>query len=121
MDELFCLKHHIEYLHDEVPDLSEEDIKEYFDKPFRQAVEYIKSFDRHEKWSPTEKMDYIEKVSRSMIAEIDDYYVKSETEKAKTVQHQNRYKRFRKLQKSYEVKTGKKLTIDYEKMFSYVP
>lgn len=66
-------------------------------------------------------MNYVERISRSIITEIDDYYLKTEQEKQKTVKYQNRLKRFRKLEMAYEKRTGKKLDIDYEKMFGLVP
>ncbi len=75
---------------------------EYFNKPFRQAVDYVKIFDRSDKWSPKEKMDCVEKISRAFIAEIDDYYTKSDTEQQKSVYFQNRYKRFKKLERTFE-------------------
>jgi hypothetical protein len=121
VDALFCLNNHTEYLRNEVEGLSEHHIKEYFDRPFRQAVDYVKVLDRREKWSPQEKMDHVEKLSRSIIAEIDDYYAKTEEEKAKPIEKQNRYIRFKKREEAYERATGKKLKIDYEKMFSHVP
>ena len=39
----------------------------------------------------------------------------------KSIKYQNRFRRFSKLEKYYEQKTGKKLNINYEKMFEYVP
>lgn len=96
VENLFLLNQHLEYLRVEVG-IPEEDIAEYFNKPFRQAVEYIRILDSHEKWSPKEKMDCIEKINRALIGEIDDYYAKSEQERERGVLYQNRYKRFRKL------------------------
>ena len=50
----------------------------YFDKPFRLSIEYVRQLDKKDKWSPSEKMDCIEKISKAFIAEIDDYYANSE-------------------------------------------
>ena len=78
VDKIFCLNNHLEYLSSEVPGLSQDDIKIFFDRPFREAIEYVRHLDRNSKWSPSEKMDCIEKISRSMISEIDDYYAKAD-------------------------------------------
>lgn len=97
MESLFCLNHHISYL-EKIEGLSASDIAQFLDKPFRQAVDYVHILDSHEKWSPKDKMDCVEKMSRSIVAEIDDYYAKSEVEREKAVIYQNRYKRFKKLE-----------------------
>ena len=68
-------------------------------------------------------MDCMEKISRSVISEIDDYYAKSDKEKAKAIIYQNRYKRFKKLEQAYEAQTGRSLNgvIDYDQMFGCIP
>lgn len=83
VESLFCLDAHIEYLSTKVEGLSPERVQEFFNRPFRQAVDYVKVFDKQIKLSPQQKMDYIEKISRSFIAEIDDYYLKNEREQLK--------------------------------------
>ena len=80
----FRIDHHHPYL-SEVIGLSDEDIARYFDRPFLQAIEYVRLLDKYDKWSPREKMDCIEKINRAIIAEIDDYYAKGDKERDKAV------------------------------------
>lgn len=116
VDKLFCLNQHLDYLHQDLG-LSSEDITNFFDLPYQHAIKLVKTLDRREDWSPQDKMDYIEKISRSLIAEIDDYFVNAESEKKKAVKFQNRYKQFKKLEQAYQEQNGYTLEIDYDKMY----